>query len=155
MSLNTLSKLAAATLLVAVSACSTSLATPAGPVHEGASKSVPAENIGFFGAGVKTEAGELNAGPAYGDLQAGRHGTFIRMPAGFVSPLHSHTEDYFAVVIEGVGANDPVGAEPTRLPVGSYWFQRGEEDHVTRCLSETDCLFFIVQPGKFDYVPAG
>jgi hypothetical protein len=64
------------------------------------------------------------------------------MPAGFVSPVHTHTEDYYAVVVEGVGP----------LPVGSYWFQRGEEAHVTQCLSETDCLFFIVQPGKFDYL---
>lgn len=85
-------------------------------------------------------------------MQAGRHGTFIRMPAGFVSADHIHTQDYYAVVIKGIGANDPVGAKARALPVGSYWFQRGEEAHVTRCLSKTDCLFFIVQPGKFDYV---
>lgn len=35
--------------------------------------------------------------PAYGDLRSGRHGTFVRMPAGFKSPVHTHTEDYFAV----------------------------------------------------------
>jgi anti-sigma factor ChrR (cupin superfamily) len=75
------------------------------------------------------------------------------MPAGFVSAEHTHTQDYYAVVVKGIGANDPAGAKPKPLPVGSYWFQRGEENHVTRCLSKTDCLFFIVQPGKFDYVP--
>jgi hypothetical protein len=124
------------------------------PVHETASISIPAARIAFGKTGVKAAAGELEAGPAYGNLQAGRHGTFIHMPAGFVSAVHTHTEDYYAVVIKGVGANDPVGAAPKPLPVGSYWFQRGEEDHVTRCLSKTDCLFFIVQPGRFDYVPA-
>ena len=121
-------------------------------IHEGPSVSVPASEISFINTGVKTERGELRAGPAYGDLQSGRHGTFVRMPAGFKSPVHTHTEDYFAVVVEGVGSNHPVGAEAEPLPKGSYWFQRGEEAHVTECLSETDCLFFIVQPGKFDYV---
>jgi hypothetical protein len=127
-------------------------AAPVLPVHEGPSVSIPADRITFFGAGVKTEQGELFAGPAYGDLQHGHHGTFIHMPHGFVSPVHTHTEDYFAVVIKGIGANDAAGATPKPLPVGSYWFQRGEEAHVTRCLSDTDCLFFIVQPGKFDYI---
>ena len=121
-------------------------------VHEGPSVSVPAGEITFVNTGVKTEKGELRAGPAYGDLQNGRHGTFVRMPAGFKSPVHTHTEDYFAVVIEGVGANHPPDGEPVALPAGSYWFQRGEEAHVTQCLSKEDCLFFIVQPGKFDYV---
>jgi len=121
-------------------------------VHEGPSVSIPADEISFIQTGVKTDKGHLQAGPAYGDLQNGRHGTFVRMPAGFKSPVHTHTEDYFAVVVEGVGSNHPVNAEAVPLPKGSYWFQRGEEAHVTKCLSETDCLFFIVQPGKFDYV---
>jgi len=128
-------------------------AAPAHPAHEGPSVSIPADQIRFFGSGVKTEKGELFAGPAYGDLQHSHHGTFIHMPHGFVSPVHTHTEDYYAVVIQGVGANDTVGATPKPLPAGSYWFQRGEEPHVTRCLSDSDCLFFIVQPGAFDYVP--
>lgn len=123
------------------------------PKHEGPSVSTPAGNIKFFGSGVKTNKGELFAGPAYGDLQQGRHGTFIRMPFGFVSPVHTHTEDYYGVVIKGVGANQKPGGEVIPLAAGSYWFQKGEEPHVTQCLSKTDCLFFIVQPGKFDYVP--
>lgn len=121
-------------------------------VHEGPSVSTPASEIKFIDTGVKTDKGELRAGAAYGEFQNGRHGTFVRMPAGFKSPVHTHTEDYFAVVIEGVGSNHPVNGEAVPLPTGSYWYQRGEEAHITECLSETDCLFFIVQPGKFDYV---
>jgi hypothetical protein len=121
-------------------------------VHEGPSVSIPAPEIGLIDTGVKTEKGELQAGPAYGDLQKGRHGTFVRMPAGFKSPVHTHTEDYFAVVVEGIGSNHAPEGEAVPLPTGSYWFQRGEEAHVTECLSEKECLFFIVQPGKFDYL---
>ena len=74
------------------------------------------------------------------------------MPRGFVSPVHTHTEDYFGVVIKGVGANQAPGGKVVPLVAGSYWFQRGEEPHVTQCVSAEDCLFFIVQPGRFDYV---
>ena len=119
--------------------------------HEGPSVSIPAAEVTFVGTGVRTEQGELLAGPAYGDLQNGQHGTFVRMPAGFKSPVHTHTEDYYAVVLKGVGANHSPKGEVVPLPVGSYWFQRGEEAHVTQCLSDDECLFFIVQPGKFDY----
>jgi len=115
--------------------------------------STPASDVKFVGTGVKVGALELKAGPAYGNLGTGKHGTFVLMPAGFVSPVHTHTEDYYAVVIKGVGANGVPGATDVPLPAGSYWFQRGEEPHVTKCLSKEDCLFFINQPGKFDYVP--
>ena len=143
-----------AALAIGLSGYAMAQDAPAHPVHETNSVSIPAKDIKFFKAGVKAAAGELEAGPAYGNLQTGHHGTFIHMPAGFISAVHTHTEDYYAVVVKGVGANDPVGAKPKPLAFGSYWFQRGEEPHVTRCLSKTDCLFFIVQPGKFDYVAA-
>ena len=96
--------------------------------------------------------GELNAAPAYGDLGHGPHGTFVKMPAGFVSKVHSHTDDYWGVVIEGVAANGKPGSTDVPLPVGSYWFQKGGEEHVTKCLSPSECIFFISQNGKFDYV---
>jgi hypothetical protein len=53
------------------------------------SSSLPADKVQFGPTGVKTEVGELKAGPAYGDLSKGHHGTFIRMPAKFVSQLHT------------------------------------------------------------------
>lgn len=127
--------------------------TPIHPVHEGNSVSIPADKITFGPTGVKTKIGEIFAGPAFGDLSKGKHSTFIRMPAGFVSPVHTHTDDYYAVVIKGEAVNGRPGDKDIRLPVGSYWFQRGEEAHITKCVSKTDCLFFLTQPGKFDYVP--
>lgn len=144
------------TLLTATLAAMT--LTPAGLSaeirHEGPSVSIPGDQINFGPTGVKTNAGELMAGPVYGDLTKGKHGTFIRMPAGFVSVEHDHTQDYLGVVIRGVGANGPAGSADVALPAGSYWFQTGEEDHVTKCISDEDCLFFLYQPGAFDYVPA-
>lgn len=119
-----------------------------------ASVSIPVNEIKYFGAGVTDgKTGELKAGPAYGDLGKGAHGTFIRMPAGFVSSTHLHTGDYWGVVISGLASNGLPGSKDILLPVGSYWFQKGGELHVTKCLSPNECLFFIGQNSKFDYVP--
>ena len=95
--------------------------------------------------------GELSAAPAYGDLGHGPHGTFIKMPAGYESPAHTHTDDYWAVVVSGVMVNKTPDAPDVALPVGSYYFQKGGESHVTKCISPTECIFFVSQSGKFDY----
>lgn len=117
------------------------------------SVSKPVTQLQYGGTGVKDASGkELLASPAYGDLGKGPHGTFIRMPAGFVSHAHIHTGDYWGVVISGVAANGTPGSTDVPLPAGSYWFQKGGETHVTKCLSPNECLFFISQGGKFDYV---
>ena len=98
--------------------------------------------------------GELYAAPAYGDLAHGPHSTFIKMPAGYVSPTHTHTEDYWAVVVSGVMVNGKPDSADVPLPEGSYWFQKAGEPHVTKCLSPNGCIFMISQNGKFDYHPA-
>ena len=95
--------------------------------------------------------GELYAAPAYGDLAHGPHGTFIKMPAGYVSPTHTHTEDYWAVVVAGVMVNKEPDSPDLPLPPGSYYFQKGGEPHVTMCISPGGCIFFVSQNGKFDY----
>jgi hypothetical protein len=119
------------------------------------SVNLPVTQIRYAPTGISDGAhGELNAGPAYGDLSKGPHGTFIKMPAGFVSPVHVHTEDYWGVVVSGIAANGPPGSKDVPLPVGSYWFQKGGESHVTKCLSPNECIFFISQSGKFDYIVA-
>jgi len=142
-------KLSIATIAVVTGIVSLALAQENIP-----SSSLPGDKVLFGPTGVKTSIGELKAGSAYGDFSKGRHGTFIRMPAKFVSPLHYHTADYFGVVIQGVAVNTQPGNADVLLPVGSYWFQKGKENHVTKCISDTDCLFFIYQPDKFDYVQA-
>jgi hypothetical protein len=115
--------------------------------------STPVTQLTYGPTGVSDGVhGELNAAPAYGDLAHGAHGTFIKMPAGFVSPVHIHTEDYWGVVISGVAVNGLPGSPDVQLPVGSYWFQKGGERHVTKCVSPNECIFFISQHGKFDYI---
>jgi len=129
-----------------------SLLALAGPSRQ-PSVSTPVTELKYGPTGVSDGVhGELNAAAAYGDLAHGAHGTFIKMPAGFVSPVHTHSEDYWGVVISGVAANGLPGSKDISLPVGSYWFQKGGEAHVTKCLSPNECIFFISQNGKFDYL---
>lgn len=75
------------------------------------------------------------------------------MPTGFVSAPHTHSHDYYGVVITGVGVNTAAGGKDVPLPPGSYWFQPGGKPRVTKCISTTECIFFIHQPAKFDYLP--
>ena len=62
------------------------------------------------------------------------------------------TEDYWGVVISGVAVNVVPGGTEVPLPVGSYWFQKGGERHITKCISPNECIFFINQSGSFDYI---
>jgi len=115
------------------------------------SVSVPVARLKFQETGV----GPLKAAAGYGEMSRGPHGTFIKLPASYATPFHHHSGDYYGVVIEGVVANEQqVTGKDQPLAPGSYWFQKGGEDHVTKCLSKVDCVIFISQADKFDFVPA-
>jgi len=118
------------------------------------SVNIPVTQLKYFDAGIKshTVKGTLHAAPAHGNLEKGAHGTFIKMPAGFVSDIHIHSSEYYAVVISGVGVNTVPGGKEVPLPVGSYWSQKGGERHITKCISPNECIFFINQSSKFDSI---
>src|SRR5271165_50550 len=86
---------------------------------------------------------------AYGKVASGAHATITKFPKGFKSALHTHTGDYYAVVISGVMANYRPGSEIKHLSAGSYWFQKGGEPHITECFSE-NCTVVLVQDVAFD-----
>ncbi len=121
----------------------------------GASINLPVTQLKYSDTGiygVDKGVGTLKAASAYGDLQHGAHGTFVKMPAGFVSENHIHTGEYYAVVLSGVGVNGIPGSKDVPLPVGSYWSQKGGESHVSKCISSNECIFFISQTIKFDEI---
>ncbi len=112
---------------------------------------MPVTELKFAETGV-ADLGQVKIAPVYGDPGKYQHGTFVKWPAGFASSAHVHKEDYFAVVINGIIVNPGPGSKEIPLPPGSYWSQRGGEAHITKCISKTECLFFIYQPGAFDHV---
>ena len=125
-------------------------------VASGKSVNILPEQLKFqsFGAKGVDPKTEITAANAFGTFNQSAHGAFFKFSPGFVSPLHSHTADYFGVVIQGVGVNTQPGKAEVALPVGSYYFQKGGEVHVTKCLTETECVFFVNQTGKFDFMKA-
>lgn len=111
---------------------------------------IPASQIHRDHSGIVQHGGEILLGPAYGDMKTGRHGSFMFFPAGFVSLKHSHTYDYYAVVIKGTIANPLEGEKDLPLPPGSYWYQKGGEPHWTKCISKVPCTIFLVSDGLWD-----
>jgi hypothetical protein len=122
------------------------------PANNGQSTSIPASQWEFHDTGARGVDPKtiIEAADAYGEWAKGEHGTVFRFTPGFVSPVHTHTYDYYAVVIKGEMENYEVGVEPIKMGPGSYWYQRGKKADTTVCLSKEPCLIFIVQSQKFD-----
>ena len=122
------------------------------PANGGTSVSIPASHYSFSDTGargVNPKTG-IQAANVWGDVTKGAHGAFFRFDPGFVSPLHTHTYDYYAVVIKGDLENYQPGQKPEKLGPGSYWYQRGKQAHTTACVSKEPCEIYIVQQNKFD-----
>jgi uncharacterized cupin superfamily protein len=110
------------------------------------SMDVPVESLSY------TDLGGPQLGTLWGDAATGPHGSLLRLPVGFVSPEHTHSADYEAVVISGTVSNAEIGAEEVPLEPGSFYRQAGGTAHVTRCLGETECVLYIVQDAAFDFL---
>lgn len=110
---------------------------------------IPVEDLKWFDTGI----GPMQAAVAYGDMSKGPYGVFLKFPGGFVSPVHEHSAEYRAVVVSGTLVNSEVGETDITLRPGSYWYQRGKASHVTKCIASDGCTVFLMQPGKFDFLP--
>ena len=85
-----------------------------------------------------------------------RYGASLKFPAGFVAPLHTHTNTIKIVVLSGTYMQTPEGKPEVRLGPGSYAFQPGGGfKHVSACDKASECELFIQSSGKFDLKPVG
>ena len=78
---------------------------------------------------------------------------FIRMKKS-VLPMHSHSSDYQAVVVQGTMKHWAKGeseAQAPRLGPGSWWYQPAKQVHTDECLDE--CLIYVHNTGKLDTIP--
>ena len=82
------------------------------------------------------------------------YGAFIKFPAGFTAPLHTHSHAAKIVVISGTFIQIPEGKPEVRLGPGSYLMQPGKTyKHVTGCDKASECLIFSESTGAFDLIP--
>ena len=92
----------------------------------------------------------------WGDHTKGAYGAFLKFPAGFVAPLHTHTNAIKIVVLSGTYMQTPDGKAEARLGPGSYAFQPGGNyKHISACDKASECELFIQSTGKFDLKPVG
>ena len=117
--------------------------------------------------GIFTEASEVNFediipgtvafGTVAGDRADGAHGTFVRIPPGQATPLHTHGAAYHAVVIEGKFENPIDGDADSQVTLGkgSYYYVPAGAAHITRCAADSpvDCLTYFHQDVSFDFAP--
>lgn len=91
----------------------------------------------------------------WGDHATGAFGAFLKLPAGFVAPLHTHTHAMRVVFLSGTYIQAPEGKPEVRLGPGSYMMQPGGNyRHTTSCDKASDCVFFVESDGPFDLKPA-
>ena len=87
----------------------------------------------------------------WGNMASGAFGAFLKLPAGFAAPLHTHTHAMKVVILSGTYIQIPEGKPEFRLGPGSYFMQPGGDyRHITRCDQASDCVFFVESEGAFD-----
>ncbi len=88
----------------------------------------------------------------------GAHYAYLKLPAGFTSPAHSHSSDYWAVLVQGKmthwAAEGGSEAEAKQLGVGDLTYMPAKVNHISKCFPGADCVMAIYQKGKFDFIPA-
>jgi anti-sigma factor ChrR (cupin superfamily) len=90
----------------------------------------------------------------WGDHTTGAFGAYIKLPAGFAVPLHTHTHPMKVVFLSGTYIQAPEGKSEVRLGPGSYMMQPGGSyRHTTSCDKASECLFFVESSGPFDLKP--
>ena len=115
---------------------------------------MPAADLKWAPLDPATAPGVMIA-DVWGDHTKGGFGAFTKFPAGFKTPLHTHTNEFKIVVIKGTFLQMPEGKAEVRLGPGSYLLQPGGAyRHTTACDEASECEFFIFSDGKFDLVPA-
>ena len=87
----------------------------------------------------------------WGDHTKGAYGAYLKLPAGFAAPLHTHTYAMKVIFVSGTYLQSPEGKPEVRLGPGSYMMQPGGNyRHTTSCDKSADCVLFVESSGKFD-----
>lgn len=103
---------------------------------------------------------KTNEGVAFASLVGDRFSeaymAMVRLPAGLISPPHIKSANMFGVVLAGTLTHNAVGENPSNevlLPKGSFYKVPAGVAHVSKCVSKTECVTFLYQDGKFDFLP--
>lgn len=124
----------------------------------GAAKGKAPVNVGA--ADIKWEeyapGTPLQVAKLWGDrAKGGDYGMLLKLPPGFEAGMHAHTGDYHAVSVQGSWLHTNEGdANAKEFGPGSYVMQPGKQFHNDVCKSKTECVLFVHQHAKGDFIPA-
>ena len=82
----------------------------------------------------------------WGKREQGEAGTLLTTAPGFKSGPHSHTADYWAIVVQGTwkhwvpSTGEGVGLQ---LEPGAHWTQIHTQLHEDACVSKGPCIIFL------------
>ncbi len=80
----------------------------------------------------------------------------VRLPGGLSSPVHTKSAGMFGIVVSGsmvhIGAAES-GADTPILTAGDYYRIPADLAHVSKCVSQEECVTFLYQDGPFDFLP--
>ena len=127
----------------------------ANPAAKAASQPVfiPAADLKWTDLDPKGAPG-VKVADLWGNHAKGAFGAFLKLPAGFVVPLHTHTNAMKVVFVSGTYIQAPEGKAEVRLGPGSYMMQPGGNyRHTTSCDKASECVFFAESSGAFDLKP--
>ena len=92
----------------------------------------------------------------WGDHKTGPFGMLLKHPSGGADEvMHTHASDYHAVLVQGTWIHTVEGdnSPPKELKPGSYVFQPAGQFHNEKFLGPEECIIYIHQLGKADFIP--
>ena len=114
--------------------------------------SVLFEDMQFF---PMAEGSPVLMSVLWGDPATGPSGVMLKMPAGFETPIHTHSAGYRAVVIQGQATHWIEGADPSaahRAGPGSYVVQPAGEWHGDLNAGPGEVVVLVIYDGPIDFV---
>jgi Domain of unknown function (DUF4437) len=97
----------------------------------------------------------LKVAVLWGNPGKGAHGRLLKLPSGFEAGMHSHMADYHGVLVSGTWMHwEDEKTANVELTPGSYVMQVAKKDHNDKCKEGADCILFLTQNAKADYIPA-
>ena len=94
--------------------------------------------------------------PLIGDRFSEAYMAMVRLPAGLISPPHIKSSNMFGIVVSGTMVHSELGVDYTTevlLEPGSFYKIPKGLAHISKCVSEVECVTFLYQDGKFDFLP--
>ncbi len=116
----------------------------------------PISNMPIAKMDFETTPEGVGFAPLTGDRFTEPYMAMVRLPAGLVSPPHVKTANMFGVMVSGKMVHIAVDAGPEDeviLPAGSFYKVPAGMPHISKCISDVECITFLYQDGKFDFQP--